>query len=138
MAKANIVQQTVEIRNELLEAPLITEGPNKGKLGDINLVENAPIVMDGPNRGKILNKSFKSFGPDNEHGLVPGLYAYDKHTGDILCNKPIHPWRDNQAINRQGTSAPAKVYVENPLGLMEKMNKMEAELAELKASQAVK
>ena len=59
MAKANIVQQTVEIRNELLEAPLITEGPNKGKLGDINLVENAPIVMDGPNRGKILNKCFQ-------------------------------------------------------------------------------
>lgn len=132
MAKVNILQQTVEVRNELLEAPIITEGPNKGKTGDINLVENAPIIMDGPNRGKILPKSFKSIGPDNEYGLTPGLYAYDKFTGDILCNKPIHPWRDNAAVTRTGQPSSQKVYVENPLGLMEKMNKMEAELAAMK------
>ena len=128
-----VIEQTVEIRNELLEAPIIKEGPKKGQRGDVNLVENTPIVMDGPNRGKILNKSFKSLAPDNEYGLQPGLYAYDKDTGDILCNKPIHPWRSNDAVTKNPNSpqASTKSFFENPLGLLAKMQEQEARLAAL-------
>lgn len=130
----NVVEQTVEVRNELLDAPVIKEGAKKGQLGSKELTESAPIVMDGPNRGKILNKSFKSLAPDNDYGLEPGTYPWDETTGTILANKPTSPYFDNNAVLRAGQPTTPKVYVENPLGLMEKMNKLQAEVDALKVA----
>ncbi len=128
---SQVVKQKVEMRNELLEAPIIKEGPNKGKPGSPALVENAPIVMDGPNRGKILDKCFISLSPGNKYNLPPGQYPFDKVSGDILSDEPVHAYRSNDMVTRTGQPAPTKTYFENPLGILERLQAAEAKLAAL-------
>lgn len=138
--KGQVVKQKVEMRSELLEAPIIKTGPKKGQPGSTALVESAPIVLDGPNRGKILPKSFKSLPPGNEYGLPAGTYPYDKVTGDILSDAPVHAYRSNDSVtaaghqpDRDGTK---RVWIENPLGILQK--RLEALEAELAASKVAK